>query len=379
MEVYFDNAATTKCFKEVCDSMQKIHLEEYGNPSSLHRKGSLAENQVRIAKEILEKILKVKEKELYFTSGGTEADNPAIIGCAMAAKRIGSHLITTKIEHPAVLRTMEYLEQQGFKITYLGVDEKGQIDLEELREKINEETILVSIMHTNNEVGSLQKIREIGILIKEKNKKTIFHVDAVQGFGKYIIHPKREKIDLLSVSGHKIHGPKGIGFLYCDAKINILPISYGGGQQKNLRSGTENVPGIVGMAVAAKILYENLEEYSARMKKMKSRFIKGLENIDDIIVNSMDDLDFAPHIISLSVKDIPSEVLLHSLEEQGVYVSAGSACASNKKAVSDNLKAMHTEKWQWESTIRFSLSVFTTEKEIDYTLKQLYEIGRAHV
>ncbi len=374
MQVYLDNSATTKCFEETCLKMNKVYLEEYGNPSSLHRKGMLAEAQIREAKDILANILKVEQKEIYFTSGGTESDNLAIIGCALAAKRTGSHLITTKIEHPAVLRAMEYLEQQGFLISYLEVDENGQIDRKELKDLISEETILVSIMHTNNEIGSVQKIKEIGTIIKEKNKKTLFHVDAVQGFGKYKIYPKREKVDLLSVSGHKIHGPKGVGFLYCNEKVHILPIFYGGGQQKNIRSGTENVPGIIGMAFSADRIYRNLEVENLKMKNLKKRFLEGLSNIENVVINSKLTDDFAPHIVSVSVKDIRGEVLLHALEEKGIYVSSGSACASNKPTTSKTLLAIKVEKWQLESTIRFSFSVFTTEEEIDYTLKQMYDM-----
>lgn len=374
MDVYLDNSATTKCFDEVCQVMQEMYKEEYGNPSSLHRKGISAENKMRQAKELIAKTLKVEEKELIFTSGGTESDNHAIIGVAMAMKRRGKHLITTKIEHPAVLRTMEYLEEQGFEVTYLNVDKNGQIDLSELKEEIKEETTLVSIMHTNNEVGTVQKIKEIGFLIKKENPDTIFHVDAIQGFGKYHIYPKREKIDLLSISGHKIHGPKGIGLLYCASNVRILPISYGGGQQRNLRSGTENVPGVVGLAKATELCYKDLDRKLEDLIALKARFIKGLEQIEDLVVNSKEDDNFAPHIVSVSVRDIRSEVMLHTLEDKGIYVSAGSACASNKKAVSDTLKAMNLEAWQFESTIRFSFSCFTSEEEIDYTLQQMYDM-----
>lgn len=374
MEVYLDNSATTRCFDEVCLAMQEMYKVEYGNPSSLHRKGISAERKMRDAKEVVAKLLKVDEKELLFTSGGTESDNHAIIGAAMAAKRRGRHLITTKIEHPAVLRTMEYLETQDYTVTYLDVDQTGHINLEELKNAIREDTILVSIMHTNNEVGAVQDIKKIGTLIKEKNADTLFHVDAIQGFGKYRIYPKREKIDLLSISSHKIHGPKGVGVLYCGSRVRILPISYGGGQQRNLRSGTENVPGVVGLAKAAELCYKNLDHDVERMKMLKKRFIKGLGEIEDVVVNSKEDDSFAPHIVSVSIKDIRSEVMLHSLEDKGIYVSAGSACASNKTAVSDTLKAMRLEAWQFESTVRFSFSCFTTEEEIDYTLKEMCDM-----
>lgn len=258
MEVYMDNSATTRTFPEVAELMTKIMCEDYGNPSSLHMKGVEAEKYLRYAKETLARILKVEERELLFTSGGTESDNMALIGCALANCRRGNHLITTQIEHPAILQTMRYLETQGYRVTYLPVDPCGRIRLEDLRRAMTPETILVSIMHTNNEIGALQPIEEAGALIKQMNPDTLFHVDAVQGFGKSRIYPKKMHIDLLSVSGHKIHGPKGVGLLYVGERVKIQPIVFGGGQQQNLRSGTENVPGIAGLAKAAEMLYSHL-------------------------------------------------------------------------------------------------------------------------
>ena len=266
MEIYLDNSATTRCFDEVAALMTKIMCEDYGNPSSMHRKGVQAEGYLRYAKEVIAKNLKVNEKEIFFTSGGTESDNLAIRGCAYANCRGGRHLITTQIEHPAVLQTMRNLEEEGFRVTYLPVDEKGCIRLEDLQRAITGETILVSIMHTNNEIGSLQPIAQAGALIKRINPNTVFHVDAVQGFGKARIYPKKMNIDRLSVSAHKIHGPKGVGFLYINDKIKIKPIIFGGGQQKGMRSGTENVPGIAGMAKAAEIMYRNLDEDVERIR-----------------------------------------------------------------------------------------------------------------
>lgn len=244
MEVYLDNSATTRTFPEVAELMTKIMCEDYGNPSSLHMKGVEAEKYLRYAKETLARILKVEERELLFTSGGTESDNMALIGCALANCRRGNHLITTQIEHPAILQTMRYLESQGYRVTYLPVDPCGRIRLEDLRKAMTPETILVSIMHTNNEIGALQPIEEAGALIKQMNPDTLFHVDAVQGFGKSRIYPKKMHIDLLSVSGHKIHGPKGVGLLYVGDKVKIQPIVFGGGQQQNLRSGTEMYRGL---------------------------------------------------------------------------------------------------------------------------------------
>lgn len=376
MEVYLDNSATTRTFPEVAELMSKIMCEDYGNPSSMHNKGVQAERYVRYGRETLAKILKVNEKEIYFTSGGTESDNLALIGCAMANYRAGKHLITTKIEHPAILQTMHYLEDQGFEVTYLSVNDKGQISLQELQNAMRKDTILVSIMHTNNEIGAVEPIAEAGRLIKSTNPSTLFHVDAVQGFGKYRIYPKRMGIDLLSVSGHKIHGPKGVGFLYIGEKVKIHNIIYGGGQQKNLRSGTENVPGIAGMAKAAEMLYNHLEEDAERLYSLKDYFCEGLRKIPDIRINNPEGMEGAPHIVGLSVAGVRSEVLLHALEDKGIYVSAGSACSSNKPhtAGSATMKAIKLPEEFLDSTLRFSMSVYTTREELDYTLQVMYDI-----
>lgn len=374
MEVYLDNSATTKCFDEVADLTSKVMTLDYGNPSSMHLKGVESEKYLRHAREVIAKNLKVNEKEILFTSGGTESDNMALIGTAFANQRAGRHLITTQIEHPAILQTMQYLEKQDFEVTYLPVDENGQVKLEELQRSLRKDTILVSIMHTNNEIGALQPIAEAGAIIKRFNPSIVFHVDAVQGYGKFRIHPKRMNIDLLSVSAHKIHGPKGIGFLYINEKIKIHPIIWGGGQQKGMRSGTENVPAIAGMALAIEKIYQNLDEEIDTLYALKQRFIDGAMKIDDVKVNGLTGRDSAPHVVSLSVREIRSEVLLHALEEKGIYVSAGSACASNKPSVSATLQAIGVEKDLLDSTIRFSFSIFNTPEEIDYTLQNLYDI-----
>lgn len=374
MEVYLDNSATTKCFDDVAALMAHIMCKDYGNPSSLHLKGVQAENYTRYARETIAKLLKVSEKEILFTSGGTESDNIALIGCALANHRSGRHLITTMIEHPAVMQTMKYLEEQGFHVTYLPVDGKGCIRLEDLQKAMSKDTILVSIMHTNNEIGSLQPIEEAGTLIKKMNPRTLFHVDAVQGFGKFRIYPKKMNIDLLSVSGHKIHGPKGVGFLYINGKVKIKPIIYGGGQQNNLRSGTENVPGIAGLAKAAEMVYADLDMDTDRLYGLKQKFIDGVTRIDHVKINGHTGRESAPHVISVSIRGVRSEVLLHALEDRGIYVSAGSACSARKPQPSATLKAIGVEKDLLESTIRFSLSIFTTEEEIDYTLQAMYDI-----
>lgn len=378
MEVYLDNSATTRVFPQVAELMCKIMCEDYGNPSSLHMKGVQAEQHIRYAKETLARILKVTEREIFFTSGGTESDNLALTGCALANSRRGRHLITTQVEHPAVLQTMHSLESMGFHVTYLPVDEGGRISLEDLSRAMTRETILVSIMHTNNEIGTLQPVAEAGALIKRMNPAALFHVDAVQGFGKAKIFPKKMNIDLLSVSGHKIHGPKGAGLLYIGEKVKIQPIIFGGGQQQNLRSGTENVPGAVGLARAAELLYHTLDEELERLYALKRRFIAGVRKIENVKINGLSREDVwgeetAPHIVSVAFKGVRSEVLLHALEENGIYVSAGSACSSHKPQPSATLKAAGADKETLESTIRFSFSVFTSEEEIDYTLQALYD------
>lgn len=374
MEVYLDNSATTRCLPSVAELMTKIMCEDYGNPSSMHRKGVESEKYLRYAREVIAKNLKVQEKEILFTSCGTESDNIALIGTAFANYRSGQHIITTAIEHPAILQTCAYLEEQGFKVTYLPVDNNGRIRLSDLDAAITDETILVSIMHTNNEIGSLQPIVEAGELIKRRNPRIVFHVDAVQGYGKFRIHPKKMNIDLLSVSAHKIHGPKGVGFLYINDKVKVKPIIFGGGQQKGMRSGTENVAGIAGMAKAIEEAYENLDEKVSRLYALKAKFVEQISQIEGIKINGLTGIESAPHVVSVSMEGIRSEVVLHALEDKGIYVSAGSACASNKPAFSATLKAIGIEKQYLDSTLRFSFSTFTTEEEIDYTVRQLSEL-----
>ncbi len=374
MEVYLDNSATTRCYDSVRDLVGKVMCEDYGNPSSMHRKGIEAEKYMKESKETFAKLLKVQEKELYFTSGGTESDNLALIGCARANHRAGKHLITSSIEHPAILNTMQYLEQEeGFRVTYLPVDKAGRIRLDALQEALCEETILVSIMYVNNEVGSVQPIEETSRIVKQYNPNILFHVDAIQGFGKYRIFPKRMGIDLLSISGHKIHGPKGIGVLYVNEKTKIKPILFGGEQQKNVRSGTENVPGIAGIGLAAKEIYTNLEDKIAKMRALKKEFIEGISKIENTTIHGEMGEGSAPHIVSVGFSGIRSEVLLHALEDRGIYVSSGSACASNHPAISGVLKGMEVDKEYLDSTLRFSFSEFTTKEDVDYTLDTLYE------
>lgn len=373
-EIYLDNSATTRVFPEVVELMNRIFLEEYGNPSSMHHKGVEAEKELREARETLAQILKVKEKNLLFTSCGTESDNLAIIGAARAASRRGKHLITTPIEHPAVLETMKYLESEGFEITYLPVDQDGLVSPEAVAQAVREDTILVSIMHTNNEIGALEPIAQIGEAIKNKNPQTLFHVDAVQGFGKARIYPKRMHIDLLAASGHKIHGPKGVGLLYVGDNVRIRNIIYGGGQQGGMRSGTENVPGIAGMALAAKLLYEHFDEEQQRLRSMKDAFIQRVSAIEGVHINGHTGEDSAAHIISLSVEGVRAEVLLHALEDKDIYVSSGSACASNRPHISETLQAIGTPQVYLDSTIRLSTSVMNTMEDMEAAAQALEEL-----
>ncbi len=369
--IYFDNAATTRVFPEVVKVMQDAMESSYGNPSAKHMKGMEAENLVKKAQEVIAKTLKAKPKEILFTSGGTESNNTALIGTALANQRKGKHIITTKIEHASVYEPIAWLCEQGFEITYLDVTSEGIIDLEQLKNAIREDTILVSCMMVNNEIGAIEPIEEAGKIIKEKNPETIFHVDAIQAYGKMPIIPKNLKIDLLSMSGHKIHGPKGIGFLYIKEGTKIQPIIFGGGQQKGMRSGTENVPGIVGLACACEKMIKNDYENAQRIREVKEYFQERIKEIEDIKDNSGQ----APHIASISFKKIRSEVLLHALEDRGIYVSSGSACSSNKKqVVSGTLNAIALADEYKDGTLRFSFSIENTKEEVDETIEALKEL-----
>lgn len=374
MEAYFDNSATTKVTDSVKDIVIKTMTEDYGNPSSMHIIGVKAEKYIKTAKENIAKILKVDEKEIYFTSGGTEGNNQATIGVAEANKRSGNKIITTEIEHASVASPMKYLEKEGYNVVYLPADPYGVVDMEELKKEMSEDTILVSVMYVNNEVGAIQPIGEIGKYIKTVNPKVVFHVDAIQAFGKMEIRPRKENIDILTVSGHKIHGPKGSGFIYIKKNTKINPIISGGGQQDGMRSGTENVPGIAGIGQAAKDCYDNLEQNVRIMTELKDYLIDRLSEIEDVTVNSRKGSGGAPHIVSASFHGVRSEVLLHALEDKGVYISAGSACSSNKPSISRTLKAMNIDKDLLESTVRFSFSELNTKEEIDYCMEQLKEL-----
>jgi len=376
VEAYLDNAATTKPFASVREIMMKTLSDDFGNPSSLHTKGMGAENYVREARKIIASSMKVKDKEIIFTSGGTESNNMALVGTAECYARRGRHIISSNFEHASIYNTLGYLEDRGFEVTYVPVDSLGKIKMDALLDAIREDTILVSIMMVNNEIGAVEDVAAISKAIKEKKKDVIFHVDAIQAYGKYRIYPKRMGIDMLSVSGHKIHGPKGIGFLFVDENVRVHPLIHGGGQQKGMRSGTENVPGIAGLGQAVKEIYTGHDAKIEHMYELKQRLIAGLTALPEVTVNAVgeDIYDTAPHVISASFRGVRAEVLLHALEEKGVYVSSGSACSSNHPALSGTLKAIGVEDALLDSTLRFSLSVTTTEEEIDYAVAFVGEL-----
>ncbi len=375
MEIYLDNSATTMVRPEVAKLMYEIMTKDYGNPSSMHIKGVQAERYLREAKEIFAGILKVSEKEIFFTSGGTEGDNMAIIGAALAGRRRGRHIITTVIEHPAVLESCAFLEKNGFEVTYLPVNAAGQVEPDTLKASLREDTILVSVMYVNNEIGAIEPVSELGRIIKEYNKDILFHVDAVQAFGKFRIHPYKENIDMLTMSSHKIHGPKGVGAIFIKDKTKIQPIALGGGQQKGMRSGTENVPGIAGMAMAAKELYDKFDEDVNRLYELKEYFVREITGIEGATVNGLTGRDSAPHVVSVSFDGITkSEVLLHALEDKGIHISSGSACSSNKPSLSSTLKAIGVKNDLLYATLRFSFSVFTTKEELEYTINAVKEL-----
>lgn len=366
MQIYLDNSATTKPYKEVVEKMIFALENDYANPSSLHKKGLEVEKNIKKIREDIARTLGVKEKEIYFTSGGTESNNSIIRGVLDKRK---NHIITTKIEHPSVLDTIKTLEKEGIEVTYLDVDSEGKIDIDSLKSSIKENTILVSVMHVNNEVGSIQPISEVGKYLKTLKEKVYFHVDAVQSFGKINFKPSKYNIDFMSVSGHKIHGPKGIGFMYIKENSKVKPLFTGGGQEFGFRSGTENIPGIYGLGEAIRITNENLDKNIQKIDSLKN-LLKSeiLNNIENVKINSPE--DGVCHILNVSFLGVKGEVLLHYLEQKDIYVSTGSACSSKKKG-SHVLNAMNLSKDEIEGAIRFSLSCFNTEEEILETVKIL--------
>lgn len=389
MEAYLDNSATTKIDEDVLALMERVYKEDFGNPSSRHKKGMEAERYLKTAKEQIAATLKCKPEELFFTSGGTESNNMALIGAALANKRSGMHIITTAFEHPSVYEPLFFLEELGFRVTYLTPGPEGTVTVEALKEVLSQDTILVSVMAVNNEVGAVQDITALGAAVKAYNPAILFHVDAIQAYGKFRIYPKRQNIDMLSVSAHKLHGPKGCGFLYVKEKTKIKPILHGGGQQKGMRSGTENVPGIAGTGLAAELAASKIEALQEHLFELKKYFAEGLSKLSDVTIHLVDNEDgtpvspeeresrlkrTAPHIMSVGFLGVRSEVLLHALEEKGIYVSSGSACSSNHPAVSGTLKAIGVKKELLDSTVRFSFCGETTKEELEHTLKVLEEL-----
>ena len=374
MEAYFDNSATTKVLDSVKDIVVKTMTEDYGNPAAKHRKGMEAEQYIRDARKIIADTMKVQEKEILFTSGGSESNNMALISAAWANQRAGKHIISTSIEHPSVYNPLGVLEELGFEVTILPVDHDGHISLKELEEAIRPDTILVSTMYVNNEVGAVEPVEEISKIIKAKNPSTLYHVDAIQAYGKYVIRPKKQGIDLLSVSSHKIHGPKGVGFLYIRNGVKIKPLIYGGGQQAGMRSGTENVPGVAGFGAAAKEMYTNHAEKVQKLIELKDYMTDRLGEIEGTVINSKKGEASAPQIVSVSFEGVRSEVLLHALEDKGVYVSSGSACSSNHPGISGTLKGIGVAQKLLDSTIRMSFGMFNTKEEVDYTIDVLKEL-----
>ena len=384
-EIYLDNAATTRVFDEVTDLVAACMREDYGNPSSMHMKGVTAERYLREARETLARLLKVNEKELIFTSGGTESNNMALIGGVLANPRLGKHIISTRIEHPSVYMPIMHLEQLGYEVTWLPVGRTGLVDLDALAAAVRPDTVLVSVMCVNNEIGTIQPIEDVVRIVREKNSNTLIHMDAIQAFAKLPLYPERLGIDLMSASGHKFHGPKGTGFLWIRDKVKVQPLILGGGQQKAMRSGTDNVPGTAGMARAAMLEMKDLESKCDALYEKRDAFVRGLLDLPGVRINGgisrgslkmPEDITAcaAPHVVSASFEDIRAEVLLHALEERGIYVSSGSACASNHPQISGTLKAIGVEKRFLDATIRFSFSFDTTEEELKTCLEALAQL-----
>lgn len=369
-EVYLDNSATTPVLPEVVAVMHRIHTGTYGNPSSLHRMGVEAEKIKRRARRTLADACSVKESEIYFASGGTEANNLAVIGAARRLRRRGLHLIATQVEHPSVLYAYRLLEREGFMLTYLPVDGDGVVSPAVVADAVRADTQLVSVMHVNNEVGAIQPVAEIGRLIKKKNSETLFHVDAVQSFGKLPVQPLLWQADLVTFSAHKLHGPKGVGALYKRQGIHVEPFFYGGGQEDGLRPGTENMAGIGGFAEAARLATAGLSVHATALSRLKKKFLAGiLVSIPDISCNSPE--EGAPHILNITVAGLRGEVLVHALAEEGVYLSTGAACHSRRPELSHVLLAMGRKEKEVEAALRFSFSTLNTEEELAYALEKL--------
>ncbi|MDO4288045.1 MAG: cysteine desulfurase family protein [Eubacterium sp.] len=361
-DIYLDNAATTAPHPEVIKAMVQYLSEDYGNPSSLYDKGIKTEKAIREVRRLIAKAINAPEDSVYFTSGGTEGNNTLIKGIVENQRIDKMRIITTAIEHPSVMEVFHFYEAHGIDVVYVPVDGQGKIDLDFLAGAIDDHTVLVSVMGVNNELGTIQDLARIGALIKEKNEKCLFHTDFVQGFMKVPVDVAACKIDALTLCGHKICGPKGIGAIYLRKGVRIKPLIIGGGQEKNLRSGTENVPGIAGLGRAVEIQQELGPQRIQRAQQIKEALIAALADVPDMRVNSPEDA--SPFVTSLSFKGVRGEVLLHSLEGEGIYVSTGSACSSHKKEKQYVLSAIHLPEEYKEGTIRVSFSIKTTEAEV---------------
>lgn len=374
MEIYLDNAATTKVSVLAAEAMMHVLTQNYGNPSSLHHKGFEAEKAVENSRQIIAGAMKVAKKDVYFTSGGTEGNNMALYGVANAYQREGKHILVSSIEHPSVREAAFAYEDLGYHIEEIAADNKGYMDPLRIKEMIKEDTILISIMHVNNEIGTIQDLIAIIEAVKSVNNKTIIHVDAVQSFGKYALFPSRLGIDLMTISSHKIHGPKGTGAIYINPKIKMKPLLVGGDQQKGVRSGTENVPGIVGFGIAAKEAYDQLEQNANYISGIRAYAIDQLQNNVEGIEFNSDPIKGAYHILNIRVVGVKSEVLLHSLEESNIYVSTGSACSSNKKHHSSTLQALGQASDETDQAIRLSFSKYNTMEDIDILVDKLNQV-----
>ena len=372
--IYFDNSATTRPYKEVVDLVAKLSYEEFGNPASLHSFGMRAERILEQSRKQLADTLKADPEEIVFTSGGTEAVNLAIKGSAEALKRSGKHVLSTPIEHPAALESLNVLENMGYEVEMLSVDDKGMIDTGELKKKLRKDTILVNIMMVNNETGVIQPVTEAGHIIKSSNPNTVFHVDAVQAYGKLPIDTRSLRADIMSFSAHKIHGPRGVGMMYLRHGTKIRPIMSGGGQEKQFRSGTVNVPGIAGFACAAVKKTEQMDQDNQTIKRIREKLIDELKQMmpDKIRINSPE--DGLPGILSISFSSVKSEVILHALELSEIYVSSGSACSAKKNSISHVIKAMNIPAPWSDGTIRFSFSGDNREEEAVLCAQALEDI-----
>jgi len=370
--IYLDNCATTKPRDEVIEIMMKSLKDDFGNPSSLHRLGLNTEKQMKEARTIIARFLKVNTDELTFTSGGTESNNIAIQSIIEKYSKKGNHIITTNIEHPSVSNIYKYYESKGFDVTYLKVDNKGLIDLTDLKDAIKDDTILVSIIHVNNEIGTIQNIKSIRDIIRNSKANPYFHLDGIQSFGKIEFSLKELDVDTYSFSGHKVHGPKGIGGLYINKKNKLDPIVFGGNQERGLRSGTENLPGIIGLGEAVRLMSQDWKKENDKIRELQKYFINKLEeNIDDIKFNLAEDEFSSPYIISVSLRDVRGEVLLHYLEQNEIYVSTGSACSSKDTHKSHVLTAIGLDNNDITGTIRICLSYEINKQDINFTVKSI--------